>query len=409
LQKLAIDIMISNFSIIQSLCRSALSSSREMTEHQVVRLIDSYKKNGQDKEAKSLEGILISSQRTEQIKPLDFVVSSLEGETLTKNVAVPVDKETSTPILEVIFPDEVDCEMPVFNSTVQQAVDAIITEWENYDRLIQLDASPSRSCLIFGDPGTGKTMLAKWIAKSVGLPLVLAKLDGIISSFLGTSSRNIANLFRFANKYKCILLLDEFDALAKLRDDPQEIGEVKRIVNTLLQNLDIRSKIGFTIGITNHEKLLDPAVWRRFDVQIVLPHPNPDVRIKILEKYIHPLEYSLSELKFINWCMKDSTGADVRKLSDWMKRSSILDEGDKYTIIDLMRQFSTMNVGRISSEISSQLNGNLADLCCNLINDKTLDLRQKDLAELFGISQSALSKLISKQNSNGRKQDSDCN
>jgi len=401
--------MISNFSIIQSLCRSALSSSREMTEHQVARLIDNYRKNGLEKEAKSLEGILFNAQRTKQVSPINFVVSSLEGETLTKHVAIPVDKETSTPILEVILQDEENCEMPVFNSAIQQAVKTIINEWKNFDKLIELDANPSRSCLIFGDPGTGKTMLAKWIAKSVGLPVVLAKLDGIISSFLGTSSRNIANLFRFANKYKCILLLDEFDALAKLRDDPQEIGEVKRIVNTLLQNLDIRSQNGFTIGITNHEKLLDPAVWRRFDAQIMLPHPSSSVRMEMLEKFIQPLDYSESELKFINWCMNDATGADIKKLTDWMKRIYILDGNTKRNIIDLMKQFSIMNISRISAEITVLLNGNLAELCRKIIDDDSLGLRQKDLSEIFHISQSTLSKLISKNNSNGRKSDSDCN
>ena len=211
--------MDSNFSIIQALCRSALSSSREMTEHQVGRLIECYRKSGMDKEANSLEGILVKAHKTQPIEPLNFVLSSLEGDVLTKSTTVPVDKETATPILEIIFQDDLEQDVPLFNDSIQIAVDAVINEWRNYDKLVQLKASPSRSCLIFGDPGTGKTMLAKWIAKSVGLPVVLAKLDGIISSFLGTSSRNIANLFRFANKYKCILLLDEFDALAKLRDD----------------------------------------------------------------------------------------------------------------------------------------------------------------------------------------------
>ena len=211
--------MDSNFSIIQALCRSALSSSREMTEHQVGRLIECYRKSGMDKEANSLEGILVKAHKTQPIEPLNFVLSSLEGDVLTKSTTVPVDKETATPILEIIFEDDLEQDVPLFNDSIQIAVDAVINEWRNYDKLVQLKASPSRSCLIFGDPGTGKTMLAKWIAKSVGLPVVLAKLDGIISSFLGTSSRNIANLFRFANKYKCILLLDEFDALAKLRDE----------------------------------------------------------------------------------------------------------------------------------------------------------------------------------------------
>ena len=320
--------MDSSFAIIQALCRSALSSTKEMTEHQIGRLIDCYKKSGMEKEAKSLEGILAQSRKIQPMEPLGFVISSLEGDDLTRNTTIPVDKETATPILEIIFQDDLEKEMPLFNESIQSAVDSVINEWRNYDKLVQLSASPSRSCLIYGDPGTGKTMLAKWIAKSVGLPVVLAKLDGIVSSFLGTSSRNIANLFRFANKYKCILLLDEFDALAKLRDDPQEIGEVKRIVNTLLQNLDARSEKGFTIGITNHEKLLDPAVWRRFDVQIDIPHPNPEVREKMFADFISPLEYTQPELKFINWCMEDATGADLHKLSDWLKRIIILEESE---------------------------------------------------------------------------------
>lgn len=389
--------MDSNFSIIQALCRSALSSSREMTEHQVSRLIECYRKSGMDKEANSLEGILVKAHKTQPIEPLNFVLSSLEGDVLTKSTTVPVDKETATPILEIIFQDDLEQDVPLFNDSIQIAVDAVINEWRNYDKLVQLKASPSKSCLIFGDPGTGKTMLAKWIAKSVGLPVVLAKLDGIISSFLGTSSRNIANLFRFANKYKCILLLDEFDALAKLRDDPQEIGEVKRIVNTLLQNLDTRSEKGFTIGITNHEKLLDPAVWRRFDVQIDIPHPNPMVREKMLAKFIFPLKYSQPELKFINWCMNDATGADLHKLSDWLKRMYILEGTGRRNMLELMKQFATMNTGRVSKRIIDMLDGDIANLYDILSNDDYLQLKQKDLAALLEMSPSTLSKLISKK------------
>ena len=356
-----------------------------------------------DREAKSLESILAKSHNVQPMEPLTFVISSLEGDELTKSTTVPVDKETATPILEIIFQDDMKQDVPLFNDSIQVAVDAVINEWRNYDKLMKLNASPSRSCLIYGDPGTGKTMLAKWIAKSVGLPVVLAKLDGIISSFLGTSSRNIANLFRFANRYKCILLLDEFDALAKLRDDPQEIGEVKRIVNTLLQNLDARAEKGFTIGITNHEKLLDPAVWRRFDVQIDIPHPNPVVREKMLAKFIFPLEYSPSELKFINWCMDDATGADLHKLSDWLKRMFILEGSERRNMLELMKQFATMNTSRVSKRVVDLLNGDLAVLYNELSTNEYLRLKQKDIAALVEMSPSTLSKHISKNSSNGRK------
>ena len=339
---------------------------------------------------------MAQSHKIQPMEPINFVFSSLEGEALTKNTTIPVDKETATPILEVVFQEDMETEEPLFNDSIQMAVNAVVNEWRNYDKLVELQASPSRSCLIYGDPGTGKTMLAKWIAKSVELPVVMAKLDGIISSFLGTSSRNIASLFRFANKYKCILLLDEFDALAKLRDDPQEIGEVKRIVNTLLQNLDARSEKGFTIGITNHEKLLDPAVWRRFDVQIEIPHPNAAVREEMLSKFISPLVYSQQELKFMNWCMENATGSDLRKLGDWLKRIYILEESESRNLPVLMKRFATMNTGRMSKSVLDLLNGDVTQLCNELSGNDYLQLKQKDIAALLGMSPSSLSKHISK-------------
>jgi|SRR5208282_2899311 len=116
--------------------------------------------------------------------------------------------------------------------------------WRFAIRLISFGIQPSKTCLIYGAPGTGKTRLALWIARKLDLPIVLVKLDGLMSSFLGTTSRNIGNLFGFANRHRCLLLLDEFDAIAKLRDDPQEVGGIKRVVNALLQNLDARKDLG---------------------------------------------------------------------------------------------------------------------------------------------------------------------
>ena len=133
-------------------------------------------------------------------------------------------------------------------------------------------------CLIYGPPGVGKTKLARYLARQLELPCVEVRLDGLMSSFLGTTASNIGALFDFANRYRCVLFLDEFDAVAKARDDVQEIGEIKRVVNTLLQSLDSRNGAGITVAATNHEHLLDHAVWRRFDSRIELHKPDPDVR-----------------------------------------------------------------------------------------------------------------------------------
>ena len=385
------------FNIIQTLCRAAGSDDKENVEYNIQRLADAYRKDGHEKEAKTLERILKSLQQEKPMVAATISTSSaLEGELLTPKTPVPVDKETSAAILEVIFDDSLPQEEPLFNDQIKEAVDSVVLEWANYTKLVKMNATPSRSCLIYGEPGTGKTHLAKWIAKRVGLPVVLAKLDGIVSSFLGTSSRNISNLFKFANRYKCVLLLDEFDAIAKLRDDPQEVGEVKRIVNTLLQCLDDRDEVGFTIGVTNHEQLLDPAIWRRFDVQIEIPKPSEKVVPVLVKKFLKPLEYTEAEVTFLSWCLQGGTGADVQKMANWLKRMSIIPEYKNQNLVRLMQRYVLLNTGRVSTMVKEALEKPLDEMVRNILNDNPT-LKQKDLAEMFNLAPSSISKLKKKE------------
>lgn len=389
--------MVPYFNIIQTLCRAAGSEDRENVEYNIQRLADAYKKDGFDKEAKTLEKILKMTQKSKPMVSATISASAaLEGEELTIKTPVPVDKETSAAILEVIFDDGLPQEEPVFNDQIKEAVDSVVLEWSNYTKLVQMNATPSRSCLIYGEPGTGKTHLAKWIAKRVGLPVVLAKLDGIVSSFLGTSSRNISNLFKFANRYKCVLLLDEFDAIAKLRDDPQEVGEVKRIVNTLLQCLDERNEMGFTIGVTNHEQLLDPAIWRRFDVQIEIPKPSSQVITMLIKKFIAPLEYNEAEVVFLGWCLQGATGADVQKMANWLKRMSIIPEYKSQNLIRLMQRYMLLNTGRVSKLVKEALEKPMDEMVRSILKDNP-NLKQKDLAEMFNLAPSSISKMKKKE------------
>ncbi len=395
--------MVPYFNIIQTLCRAAGSDDKENVEYNIQRLADAYKKDGHEEEAKSLERILkMLKKQKPMVSSVIGASAFLEGEQLTPQTPVPVDKETSAAILEVIFDDGLPLEEPVFGESIKEAVDSVVLEWTNYDKLLKMKATPSRSCLIYGDPGTGKTHLAKWIAKRVGLPVVLAKLDGIVSSFLGTSSRNISNLFAFANRYKCVLLLDEFDAIAKLRDDPQEVGEVKRIVNTLLQCLDGRNELGFTIGVTNHEQLLDPAIWRRFDVQIEIPRPSVQVIQALVKKYMEPLKYNEAEVEFLGWCLQGSTGADVEKLTNWLKRMSIIPEYKKESLLSLMRRYALLNTGRMSTTVKDAMAMPTDEVLRNILTDNPT-IKQKDLAGVFNLAPSSISKLKSKNKVNNQQ------
>src|SRR5690606_37812619 len=99
---------------------------------------------------------------------------------------------------------------------------------------------------------------------------------------------------------------DEFDSLAKLRDDPEEVGEIKRVVNALLQNLDSRKDVGLTIGITNHPQLLDSAVWRRFETQLEIPKPSFDVRLRMARLFMEPVLAPDTHLRLLAWFTEDA-------------------------------------------------------------------------------------------------------
>jgi len=388
--------MVEYFNIIQALCRSALSNPNDAVIHQITRLKDSLEKGGYSKEAKSLAGLLSSSHGSVDMSPSkiekSFVVGA--GEELTSKTPIPVDKETSTPLAEVFFSSDLPDDMPSFDENIQLAIQSVVNEWAKFDKLLEINATPASSCLIYGLPGTGKTHLAKWISKQIGIPVVLARLEGLMSSFLGTTSRNIGNLFAFANRYKCVLLLDEFDAIAKLRNDPQEVGEVKRVVNTLLQSLDSRHEKGFTIGVTNHQGLLDPAIWRRFDIQIEIPKPSPEVMMLLLRKFLLPLEFNDSEIKFLAWCLENSSGADAETLSKWLKRAFVLER--EINLVSVMKQFALLNSGRVDADKRNVMLHSDEDFITMLVNAKNYSFKQKDIAPLFGMTPSSLSKQLSK-------------
>ncbi|EGQ8006322.1 ATP-binding protein, partial [Vibrio parahaemolyticus] len=305
--------MLKHMNLIANLCRFALKDNPSQDVIKAtLKLRDAIKKEGLEVEARAISALIdkatVSKTVGMESKRISWSKSSpMAAGVLTHSTPLPVDKETGTPLVEVTFPidlKEFD-RLHAFNADITQAIDGITSEWEFAEKLRKNGVQPSYSCLFFGKPGTGKTELAKYLAAKLSLPLVSARLDSLLSSYLGTSSRNIATLFEFVEKYNCVLLLDEFDAIAKYRDDSKEVGEIKRVVNTLLQCLDRRKEQGIVVATTNHESLLDPAVWRRFQNKIRVVVPNSETRIKVIKAYLSPMTLEESQLDFLNLILTD--------------------------------------------------------------------------------------------------------
>lgn len=385
-----------HFTIIQALCRAAIAGASPATRKQIERLRDALAKDGDPKQAATITSILTAAERTKELSPsrIERSRAPVAGEALTRSTPVPVDRETAAALADIIFPADIQPTAPLFNPTVSEAVGTIIEEWAHFDALAEIDIRPSKTCLIYGAPGTGKTRLALWIAQRLDLPVVLVKLDGLVSSFLGTTARNIGNLFAFANRYRCILLLDEFDAIAKVRDDPQEVGEIKRVVNALLQNLDVRRDVGFTIGITNHPKLLDPAVWRRFEVQLEIPKPDFEMRKAIAAHFAPPVQAPDAHLRLISWFTEGATGAEIESLVRTYKKATAVRAEDRRGLLYTLRQFATLNAARVQSERRALLFDDTSNLFRAMRDDPDLGFSMTDIGEIAGRDKSTVSRQI---------------
>ena len=349
-----------HFSIVHAICRLALASPSEALTHQVERLAETLAGEGDARSAQQLKQLLRSASRAQDMAPRRLVPSRgsspspVAGEVLLPTTILPVDRESGSRLLDAVFPGSVDLPRPIFPAHLERAVQSLLDEWQHLAKLRAVGEEPSMSCLLTGAPGTGKTTLGLWLASKLGLPVLVVRVDAMMSSFLGTTSRNIAQAFSFANRFRCVLLLDEMDSLAKVRDDPNEVGEIKRVVNALLQNMDVRATVGVTLGITNHPQLLDPAVWRRFAVQIEVPLPNFDAREAIVRRAFEPVTPPPPVVAVIAALMEGGSGADVRSVVTLYKKRNVM-SSEPSAPIDLLREVAALNSGRLAPEVKAIL------------------------------------------------------
>jgi len=398
-----------HFSVIQSLCRVGLSEGGVGFRKQVERLKERLSKEGAQDEVAALDRLLNVSAREATLVPSKVELSKtfLKGQKLSETTVPPSDRETSAPIADIILTPTSSPVAPILTEELRRAVDAVVDEWAAVEALSQAGLVPPYSCLIFGPPGTGKTLTAIYLAEKLGLPVVRARIDGIVSSFLGTTARNLANLFEFANRYQCILLLDEFDAIAKLRDDPHEVGEIKRVVNTLLQNLDSRAGVGLTIAITNHPSLLDPAVWRRFEVRLEVPTPQFEQRISLAETFLAPLEPQSHIVRFMAWISEGQTGADIRTMVDTLKRYVAMNRDAKTenAWLDALTAFAARSSGGGQDLRTRYLLGGRKDLAEALDSSTVPKFTQREIADLVSKDQTTVSRWISARRKSGNEEE----
>jgi len=300
---------------------------------------------------------------------------------------LPVDEDSRFPLIEQVNFKTLS-EAPVILGQEQwDTVNEFLSIAKSYALADGDGLTTSLSFLMYGPPGTGKSRLARYIAKELGLDLYIARLDGLISSFLGSTSKNIRALFDFAARTPCVLFLDEFDAIAKLRGDSQELGELKRVVNSFIQNLDTLSSHSIVIAATNHQELLDSAIWRRFSYRLALDFPAADLREKMWKEFSVGLEFTGREIALLVDLSEGFSGSDIREVYVRLRRRQLTKQQHP-GLKDAFQVLQNMGIGEGEDRrFLSHLRGKDVQTIATLLRDRNAKLySHAALADLLGVS-----------------------
>lgn len=312
--------------------------------------------------------------------------------------ALPVDSESRFPLVEHVKVRTMHEPAVQLTQTQWDVVHEFVSVAKSYGSIADgSDLSGALSFLMYGPPGTGKSRLARHIARELGLELYVARLDGLISSFLGSTAKNIRALFDFAAKTPCVLFLDEFDAIAKIRSDSQEMGELKRVVNSFLQNLDTLGRQSIVLAATNHENLLDAAVWRRFTYRLALTLPTLEQRQQMWADFLAPLLFSERELALLADLSEGFTGSDIRETAARLRRRQLA-SGAAPALKDAFPIVLNLATGAEGSRFASNLAGKEPSAMVHILRERDERLYSMAvLAELLGVSKATVHRLTKKE------------
>ncbi|MFP9461931.1 AAA family ATPase [Pectobacterium brasiliense] len=300
--------------------------------------------------------------------------------------SLPVDPKSRSPLIE----EQQWPVSPLFLDQKEQEVfRAFIDSVNHQDKLIENGISSRLNLLLSGAPGTGKTLVAGHIAAQLNKTLYVVRLDSVISSLLGDTAKNIRQIFEYVPSKDAVLFLDEVDAVAKLRDDSQEIGELKRVVNTLIQGLDSLDDKAIVIAATNHANLLDPAIWRRFPFKINFELPSLDVRDALWDHFLFQDKGDKNTRKILSVISNGLTGADIENISISSRRQSVL-SGKELNVASVVHSIINSKIDNPVVVLNEELNINIKKEISKKLHEQ-YEFSQAEIGRLLNVSRQTVS------------------
>jgi SpoVK/Ycf46/Vps4 family AAA+-type ATPase len=288
---------------------------------------------------------------------------------------MPVDADSRMALARIYEPGL--AHEPVFPESLWKPFAQVIAEHRNTAILEKANLTPVRTLMLVGPPGVGKTMAAHWIATELKRPLVVLDLATTISSFLGKTGQNVRQMFDFGKEFDCVFMLDEVDAIAKRRSDDTDLGELKRLVNVILQELDEWPTGSLLVAATNHPDLLDPAIWRRFDTVINLPLPDVDQR----QSFVSRLEPAWSH-EYVTTIAQITEEMNYSEIEGYIKR------GKKAAVMLQVNELESV-MDELRHVVRNLPNSKRQALSTNLL---LTGLSQRKVSELTGTSRNTIRK-----------------
>jgi len=300
------------------------------------------------------------------------VASPMRKKTIAKADPEIVVENDDAEELALLRIDTAGAVEPLLSEAVRLPIQQLLAERRQSKKLQEMGLEPMRSAVFVGPPGVGKTMTAKWIAAELGLPLLVLDLTAIMSSYLGRTGNNLRAVLNYAKSLPCVLLLDEIDAIAKRRGDMSDVGELKRLVTVILQEIDAWPSTSLLLAATNHAELIDPALWRRFDQTVEFPQPDKHLVEKLLRNLMSSEGKQVVRwLPTITMLLEGNSFSDVERTARQFRKAITLKTASIEELVEGLARRHAALLDRVSRQDLAKKLTDLTRLSQHKVSDIT--------------------------------------